>query len=810
MKFDIKSALPHIISFVAMIFLSVFYFIPQFQGKELVQGDVISFKGASAEARYYEGKTGETVLWSTSMFGGMPTYQSSAPQKNNLLKYVERAMNLGITRPVGYFIFGMLGFYILMMIMGVSPLVGLIGAILFGLSTNHMILYEAGHMSKVRSIMSSPMIIAGVLLVFGRRYLLGGGIFGLFLGVNIYVNHLQMTYYLAMILSILTVIEVVKMVKLKDMPHLWKSMTVLALGAILALSSSASRIMTTLEYTPETVRGNAVLDAGEDRATGSGGGMEWERAMSWSNGTIDLLPSLIPYAAGGGGATKLGKDSALAMKLQRRGEFVAPMYHGDLTFTGGPSYFGAVAFFLFLLGAFSVKGRMKWWIVSGVLLTFMLSMGKNFPVINRLIFDYFPMFNKFRTPNSVMSVTTIFIPLLGMLGLYKLTQSESRETDFKKPALFALVLSAGLAILVALVGPMFIDFAHPNDARSLQDPILIEAIAEDRLSLLRSSSFRTALLIMISFGAIWLYIKEKVSSLIMLAVIGFIGAFDLYQIDRSYLSSDDFVNARNADSSSKPRAVDKQILTDIDPHYRVHDTTVDIFNSAIPAFHHKILGGYHPAKLQRYDDLIQGHIGRGNMSVLNMLNAKYIIVAGQDGKPAVQRNPAAMGNAWFVSQIDIAANANEEFEKLNGFDPAVTAIVNSDFDAYIGGMSPSKNGSISLTKYTPNEISYVSNSTSEQLGVFSEIWYGPDKGWQAYIDGQPVDHIRANYALRAMKIPAGEHEIKYEFKPSSYYIGETISLIASLLLLVAALGAFFFYFRGENRILPTFEEFLEE
>ena len=385
MKFDIKSALPHIISFVAMIFLSVFYFIPQFQGKELVQGDVISFKGASAEARYYEGKTGETVLWSTSMFGGMPTYQSSAPQKNNLLKYVERAMNLGITRPVGYFIFGMLGFYILMMIMGVSPLVGLIGAILFGLSTNHMILYEAGHMSKVRSIMSSPMIIAGVLLVFRRRYLLGGAIFGLFLGVNIYVNHLQMTYYLAMILSILTVIEVVKMVKLKDMPHLWKSMTVLALGAILALSSSASRIMTTLEYTPETVRGNAVLDAGEDRATGSGGGMEWERAMSWSNGTIDLLPSLIPYAAGGGGATKLGKDSALAMKLQRRGEFVAPMYHGDLTFTGGPSYFGAVAFFLFLLGAFSVKGRMKWWIVSGVLLTFMLSMGKNFPVINRLI-----------------------------------------------------------------------------------------------------------------------------------------------------------------------------------------------------------------------------------------------------------------------------------------------------------------------------------------------------------------------------------------------------------------------------------------
>lgn len=810
MKFDFKSALPHIISFVAMVLLSVIYFMPQFQGKELVQGDIVSYKGVTAEALAYQEKTGETVLWSTSIFGGMPTYQSSAPQKNNLVKYIERGMGLGISRPAGYFIFGMIGFYILMMTMGVSPWVGLIGAILFGLSTNHMVLYEAGHMSKVRSIMSSPMIIAGVLLVFRKRYLLGGAIFGLFLGVNIYVNHLQMTYYLAMILGILTIIEVVKMVKSNDLSHLWKSLTVLAVGAILALSSSASRIMTTLEYTPETVRGNAILDAGEDRATGSGGGMEWERAMSWSNGTIDLLPSLIPYAAGGGGATKLGKDSALAKKLQRRGEFVAPMYHGDLTFTGGPSYFGAVAFFLFLLGAFSVKGRMKWWIVAGVLLTFMLSMGKNFPVINRLIFDYLPMFNKFRTPNSVLSVTTIFIPLMGMLGLYKLTQSKSREADFKRPVLIALALSAGFAVLVALVGPMFIDFAHPNDARSLQDPSLIEAIAEDRLSLLRSSSFRTAILIMIAFGAIWMYMKEKISSLIMLAVVGGIGAFDLYQIDRSYLGSEKFVNSRKAESSSTPRAVDEQILADTDPHYRVHDTTVDPFNSAIPAFHHKVLGGYHPAKLQRYDDLIQEHIGRGNMAVLNMLNAKYIIVTGQDGKPAVQRNPAAMGNAWFVSQIDIAANANEEFEKLNGFDPAVTAIVNKEFDAYIGSMSPSKNGSISLTKYTPNAITYKSNTTSEQLGVFSETWYGPDKGWQAYIDDQPVDHIRANYALRAMKIPVGEHEIKFEFKPSSYYTGETISLIASILLLVASLVALYFYFRSEDKSLPTFDEILAE
>ena len=809
MKFDIKSALPHIISFIVMILLSVVYFMPQFQGKEMVQGDIVSYKGVSAEAVAYQEKLGEAVLWSNSVFGGMPTYQSSAPQKNNLVKHVEKVMGLGISRPAGYFIFGMLGFYILMMIMGVSPWIGLIGAILFGLSTNHMVLYDAGHMSKVRSIMSSPMIIAGVLLVFRKRYLLGGAIFGLFLGVNIYVNHLQMTYYLAMILGILTVIEIVKMVKSSDLTHLWKSLAVLAVGATLALSSNASRILTTLEYAPETVRGNAVIDAGEDRA--SGGGMEWERAMAWSNGTIDLLPSFIAYAAGGGGATKLGKDSALAKQLNRRSEIVAPMYHGDLSSTGGPSYFGAVAFFLFLLGAFSVKGRMKWWIVAGVLLTMMLSMGKNFPVINRLIFDYFPMFNKFRTPNSVLSVTTIFIPLLGMLGLYKLTQSKSRMADFKMPVLIALGLSAGFALLLAIIGPMFIDFAHPGDGRALQqDAKLIEALAEDRMSLLRSSSFRTAIFILIAFSAIWMYMKEKVSSLIMLAVVGGIGAFDLFQIDKDYLSSEKFVTSRKADSFSVARAVDKQILEDSDPHYRVHDTTVDPYNSAIPAYHHKIIGGYHPAKLQRYDDIMQGHVGRGNMAVFNMLNAKYFIIAGQDGKPAVQRNPAAMGNAWFVSQIDKAANANEEFEKLNGFDPAVTAIVNKEFDSYLGGFTPAKNGSISLTEYSPNTVSYKSNTSSEQLGVFSEIWYGPNKGWQAYIDGEPVDHIRANFALRAMKVPAGEHEIKFEFRPSSYYTGETISLIASLLLLVAAFGGMFLYFRSEDRSLPTFDEIIAE
>lgn len=808
MKFDIKSALPHIISIICLILVSVIYFLPQFQSKELVQGDIVSYKGASAESEKYAEKTGETALWSTSMFGGMPTYQTNAPQKNNLVKHIERIMGLGIPRPAGYFIFGMIGFYLLMMFLGVSPWIGLIGALLFGLSTNHMVLYDAGHMSKVRSIMSSPLIIAGVLLVFRKKYLLGGAIFGLFLGVNIYVNHLQMTYYLALVLAILTVFELVNMVKKGDMTHVWKSLLVLSLGAVLALGASASRVMTTLEYTPETVRGNSVLKTGDGRS--ADGGMEWDRAMAWSNGAVDLLPSFIPYAAGGGGATKLDKSSELAKVLNRRGEFVAPMYHGDLTSTGGPAYFGAVAFFLFLLGAFSIKGRMKWWLVGAVLFTMMLSMGKNFPVINRLIFDYFPLFNKFRTPNSVLSVTTIFIPLLGMLGLYKFTQSQNKDVELQKPLLLAMASSAFLAVILAALATMLFDFEHPYDLRQLGDQGVVDAIIEDRISLFRSSALHSAMLIMIAFGALWFYMKEKISSLIMLLIVGGIGAFDLLQIDRSYLGSEKFVSARNANLSMVPRPVDKQILEDTDPHFRVHDTTVNPFGDATGAFHHKLIGGYHPAKLQRYDDLIQGHIAQGNMAVYNMLNAKYFIVAAQDGKPMVQRNPASMGNAWFVSQIDKASTPDEEFAKLNGFDPAVTAIVNTEFDNYIGGLTPNKNGNINLIDYTPNSVTYKSNTTTEQLAVFSEVWYGPDKGWQAYLDGNPVEHIRANYALRAMKVPAGEHEIKFEFKPSTYYTGETLGLISSLLLIIAALVGLFLYFKNDDKSLPTFEEIIAE
>lgn len=803
MSFDFKRILPQLVSLVVIIVLSVVYFLPQFQGKVMVQTDTLSYKAIAKEAHDYQDKTGEPALWTDAIFGGMPTYQISSPQNNNYFKYVEQVLDLGIDRPAGYFIMGMIGFYFLLYLMGVGPWLSLIGALLFGFSTNNIILFDAGHMSKLRAIMTAPLMLAGMTLVFRKRYLLGGLLFTVFLSLHVYVNHLQMTYYLALVLGIWTIIEIVSAITKGETTHMAKMLAVFIFGSAVALAASSSRILTTIEYSAETVRGNAVLKKGEDRD--QGGGMEWNRAMAWSNGTIDLLPSFIPMAAGGGGATMLDKDSALAKKLNRRQSFVAPMYHGDLTFTGGPIYFGAIAWFLFLFGAFSVRGKMKWWLVAGVVLTLLMSMGKNFPVISRVLFDYFPMFNKFRTPNSVLSITVLFIPILGILGLYNLIKEENKS-KFLVPAYIALGLSAGLAVILALFGGAFIDFVHPRDN---MDGDMLQALIADRKSMFSASAFRTAEFIVAAFAVMFFYMKGKMSQLIMIGLVGLLGLIDLWQVDKTYLGADKFQAPRRSESTLQARPIDQQILQDKDIHYRIHDLTVDPFNNAMAAYHHKLVGGYHPAKLQRYDDIIP-YLATGNMAMLNMLNAKYIVVEGKNGQATAQRNPSANGAAWFVDEIKMAQDNNDEYAQIEKFDPAVSAIVHNEFSDYISGLNPQKNGSINISAYSPMKLVYNTNTSSEQLAVFSEVWYGPDLGWQAYIDGQPVDHIRANYLLRALKVPAGQHEIVFQFEPSTYYRSETMSLIASLLGLILLIATIFFWWKNkEENSLPTFEEVLD-
>lgn len=798
MKIDIKKIYPYLAPVLLIVIVNIFYFLPQFEGKVVKQGDILHYVGMSKEAVDFNKKTGEETLWTNSMFGGMPTYQISARNKNNLLQYVENALTLGISVPAGYFIAGMLGFYVLMLLLGVSPWLSVLGAFLFGFTTGNFWLFEAGHNSKLMAIMTSAPVIAGVILTFREKYLLGAAVFGVALGLNIGANHPQMTYYLAFCLLILVVIEFAKSVKERKLLSFAKAIGVMSVVALLALGSSASKLWTTYEYTKDTMRGGQILKPSAESTSSNAdasGGLQWDYAMQWSNGAGDILATFIPKVVGGGSAEWLDGKSTLGKAVGQRQPFQAPTYFGSLPFTSGPAYFGVVAFFLFVFGLFSVKGGIKWWIFGAVLFTVILSMGKHFEIFNRLMFDYFPLFNKFRAPSSILSITAIFIPILGVLALSDLIKSQNKN-QFIRPLLIAGGILGSISLILWLAGGSFFDFNAAGDEQYAQ---IKDALLEQRSDLLSGSAFRSLMFIILVSGAMYLYMVGKLNNVVLIALVSVIGLFDLVQIGKDYLDKRDFVSKTAYKNEFQPRPVDTQILEDKDPNFRVYDATVNTFNNASTSYFHKTIGGYHAAKLQRYQDIIERHIAKNNQSVLNMLNTKYFIMQGQDGAPVVQRNPAALGNAWYISNIKMVSDANAEIDSLTTFDPSGDAIVNEEFKAYVSGLNPTKNGTINLKSYAPNKLEYESETEGEQLAVFSEIWYGPDKGWQAYIDGKPVEHIRVNYILRGLKLPGGKHSVTFEFKPNTYFLGETISLICSLILL--ALLAFVIYksFRRETQ-----------
>ncbi|TXB69553.1 glycosyltransferase family protein [Phaeodactylibacter luteus] len=788
-----KQVIPHLAAIGIFLAASAAFFYPQLEGKVVPQGDIIQYRGMSQEIREYKAATGETALWTNAMFGGMPTYQINTVSEGNSLKILGKAGRLGISGPIGQFFTAMLGFYILMAVLGANPWLGVIGGLAFGLTTNNLILFEAGHMTKLKAISYLPLVAAGMLLAFRKRYLAGGLLFAAGLGLNIMANHVQMTYYFALTVLVFGIAELAHSIRKNRLPHFAKAAGALIVGALLALGSSSSNLWVTYEYSKDTMRGEPILQPdGEPQSSSETEGLDWEYAMQWSNGTIDLFASYIPGVAGGGSQELVGDDAAIVKDLERKGarlpsDFRAPLYWGSLPFTSGPIYFGAIAFFLFLVGLVLVKGPVKWWIGIGTLLTLLLSMGSNLEGFNRLFFDYMPLYNKFRTPNSILSVTAFLVPVLGFLTVHKIIN----EKVTREEAMHALKVGGGIALAIplffALIGPSMFDFSSPGDARYEQAGYSLSAIVQDRQALMRSDAFRTLILAAIATGLLWGYLQGKLKLPVFLLALGLITVFDYWTVGRRYLNEGSFASERQSEAQLQPRPVDEQILQDPDPHYRVYDVSINTFNSSQASFHHKTIGGYHAAKLQRMQDIIDRHIAKGNQKVLDMLNAKYFIF-GQPGQEQAQLNPNALGNAWLAKDIKQVATPNEEIDALTDFQPDSTAIVHEEFADYLSGLAPTGNGSISLSSYAPNRLAYEADVDGEQLAVFSEVWYGPDKGWQAYIDGQPVEHIRADYILRALRIPDGKHEIVFEFAPKSYEQGVLASRIFSTLILLGLLG----------------------
>ena len=822
MKFNIGALLKiHLPILLAFFIISLFYFLPELQNKELRQGDVLSWKASASEAIEYNKTHAEPTMWANNMFSGMPMYQTASPIKLNLIDYLDGITHFfsanNILRWFGALLVAYFGFLLL----GISPWIAALGAFLVTFNTGNFTLLEAGHTSKLRVIEYTVLLIAGVILVFKKKYWLGGAVYAAALSLQITHNHIQMTYFIMLTLLPLILIFSFQSLKNKESNALVYSLLVLGIGTTLGLATSAGRIITTVQYAKDSMRGGSVLSETKNVASSAEvnkDGLQWDYAMSWSNGWGDLLSGFIPGVVGGGSGEKVSTNSSLKNSMKKAGVSITqnprmPMYFGELPFTSGPFYFGIVCFFLFLVGVFYLKSPFKWWLLTAVVFTMLMSMGKNFSMLNRFLFDYLPYFNKFRTPNSVLTITSILIPLLAVYTLNDLYINKLDLTRFKRSLLISTGILATVCLVIWLMGPSFWDTQKGLNPQ-------MKLIGDWRESLMKSDAMRSLFFVLASAALLYFWTTKKVKNNYLL--LGFAALFllDVIPINRRYISEEDFSIKKKTADTYAPRKVDLQIKQDPALYYRVMDNSIDTYNSSFASNFHKTVGGYHPAKLRRYQDMIDHYIQNENQSlaqrlnaangndslmrvvfnslnVLNALNTKYFIF-GNPGSEGVVINPAINGNAWFVNSIKWVNTADEEINAIQTTPLKTTAIVHNEFKNIIGNLSPTGQGTISLTEYAPNKLAYQSESSADQLAVFSEIWYGPNKGWKVSIDGQSVEHIRVNYTLRGLKIPSGKHSIVFEFRPGIYYQSEFISLFTSLSILIGLGLVGYRYYKGKS------------
>ena len=798
---NLKKFSPHLIVILLFVVISFTYFSPLLKGKLLNMSDMTHYMGMSKEVTDFREATGEEALWTNSMFSGMPAYQISTRSNGNLIQYVAKTISLGIPRPANLLFLYLLGFYLLLLSLKVDYRLSAVGAIAFSFSSYFFIIIMAGHMTKAHAIAYVPMVVAAVLYTYRGRMLLGGLLTALAVALELYANHLQITYYLVLMLILIGLVQFVKDFKANNLTDFSKRSGVLILAALLASATSVTRLSTTMEYGAESTRGMSELTTDLDNKTS---GLDKDYATSWSYGIAETFTLLIPNFYGGASQGELTTDSETYQAIKRAPNAKQlikqlPLYWGTQPFTSGPTYAGSIVMFLFIFGLLFVKSEMRVWILIATIMSIMLAWGKNFMPLTNLFLDYFPGYNKFRAVSMILVIAEFTIPLLGFVALNKflLEKDEDYETDsmvkdvktqkvshvlVKSRKLRSLNLAfyivGGLTLAFALMPTLFFDFVGGQDANLAKNGWPIDAFQSDRAGLLISDAWRSFTFIALAFGTMWMFLKNKITSKYVILIVGVLVLADMWTVNKRYLNDDNFARKSRLEVPYQATQADQQILRDTDPNFRVFNQSVSTFNDASTSYFHKSIGGYHGAKLKRYQELIENHISKGNMAVLNMLNAKYFITP----KGQAQQNPGALGNAWFVNKIDIVANADAEIIALDGFNPANTAIVDARFsEQMIIGLN-NNDASIYLTEYKPNYLKYNSTITKEGIAIFSEIYY--DKGWNAYVNGELKPHFRANYVLRGMKIPTGNNIVEFKFEPDAYHVSEQIALASSILLLL--------------------------
>jgi len=775
-----KKISPHLIVILLFVGISFAYFSPVIQGKMLDMPDIKHHKGMSKEVADFRAETGEEALWTNAMFSGMPAYQISTKSNNNLIQYVVKAISLGIPRPANLLFLYLLGFYLLLLSLKVDYRLSAVGAIAFAFSSYFFIIIMAGHMTKAVAIAYLPMVVAAVLYTYRGKMILGGVLTALSVALELYANHLQITYYLVLVLILIGVVQFIKDLKANNLTSFAKRSGVLVLAALLASGTAVTRLSTTMEYGTESTRGKSELTNNLDNKTS---GLDKDYATSWSYGIAETFTLLIPNFYGGASQGALTKDSETYQAIKRTPNAKQlikqlPLYWGTQPFTSGPTYAGAIVMFLFIFGLLFVKSEMRVWILLATIMSIMLAWGKNFMPLTDLFLDYFPGYNKFRAVSMILVIAEFTIPLLGFVALNKFLTTDASENEKKKPLQLAFYIVGGVSLIFALMPTLFFDFVGGQDASLAKNGWPIDALQADRAGLLSADAWRSFIFIALTFGVLWMFLKNKLSSKYVILIVGVLVLADMWTINKRYLNDDSFARKSKVEIPYQATAADQQILRDKDPNFRVFNQSVSTFNDASTSYFHKSIGGYHGAKLKRYQELIENHIAKGNMAVLNMLNTKYFITL----KGKVQQNSAAMGNAWFVNEIYTVANADAEIAALNGFNPANIAIVDVRFSEQMIDGLDNIGTSITLTEYKPNYLKYNSSSTKQGIAIFSEIYY--NKGWNAYVDGVLKPHFRANYVLRGMQIPAGNHVVEFKFEPAVYHVSERIALASSVVLLL--------------------------
>ena len=822
-----KKLLPDLIAILAFIILSFAYFFPaDIEGRILFQHDSVAGVGAGQESKEYRDRTGERTRWTNAIFGGMPTYQMSPSYDSTTsLKGVEKVYRLFLPDYVVLTFIMMLGFYILLRAFGISAWLAGLGGVIWAFSSYFFILIPAGHIWKFVTLAYIPPTIAGVVLAYRKKYLLGGIITALFIALQIQSNHIQMSYYFMFVILFFVGAYFEDAYKKKELPHFFKASAILALAAVVGVCINISNLYHTYEYSKETMRGKSELKQEGAAASQTSSGLDRDYITNWSYGIGETLTLLVPNVKGGGSGSTMSQSEVAMAKANPMYSGIysqLPQYFGEQPWTAGPVYVGAFVMFLFVLGCFIVKGPLKWALLGATIFSILLSWGKNFMGLTDFFIDYVPMYNKFRAVSSILVIAEFTIPLLAIFALKEiLSKPDTLKLKENRGGMIAtLVLTAGVALILAVApGAFFSGFITTQEMAALKQALPAEHLApfvanltEMREAIIASDAWRSFFIIMIGCLFLFLYQQRKLKASFTLAGIALLCLIDMWSINKRYLNDEQFVPKSKQTEAFVKTQTDEMILQDTTLNYRVLNFIGfpgNTFNENNTAYWHKSVGGYHAAKLRRYQEMIDHHImpemqetyqavatAGGQMDsvdaskfrVLNMLNTKYFIFpAGEQGQAVPVVNPYAYGNAWFVDKVQYVNNANEEIDALNDILPTETAVVDVKFKEQLKGVTEGYKDSLStiqLTSYEPNRLVYKASTPKDGVVVFSEIYY---PGWQATIDGQLVDIARADYILRAINVPAGEHTIEMWFDPQSIQVTESIAYAALTLLLIGVM-----------------------